>query len=163
MPLLLALFLLVSATAAAAQTTRVIDGEPLSWTAIASGFGYRRGRGRSDLPARRSDPHCGDDATAALRAVVDGRELTCVERNIDRYTVRRGRPGHWQGWALDYQRYRGGAYAAEQLEAERTARAVVGFVHSAVGVARSEVTVRRGEEARRMLPARPARHQPRRL
>jgi endonuclease YncB( thermonuclease family) len=27
-----------------------------------------------------------------------------------------------QGWALDYERYSGGAYAAEQLEAEQAQR-----------------------------------------
>jgi endonuclease YncB( thermonuclease family) len=42
---------------------------------------------------------CGDDATAALRRLVDGRELTCDARDRDRYgrivaVCRVGRPGH---------------------------------------------------------------------
>jgi len=95
---------------------------------------------------------CGPWSTGASLLVWSATSIgTCslAGRDIGSAMVR-------QGWALDYQRYSGGAYAAEQLEAERTARVAVRFVHSAVGVARSEVTVRRGEEARRMLPARPA-------
>jgi endonuclease YncB( thermonuclease family) len=75
---------------------------------------------------------CGDDATAALEALVDGHEITCTERDIDRYgrTVATcsvagqdiGSAMVRQGWALDYNRYSGGAYAAEQLEAEQAQR-----------------------------------------
>ena len=75
---------------------------------------------------------CGDEATAALVALIDGRELTCVEPDIDGYgrivatcaVAGRdiGSAMVRQGWALDYERYSGGAYAAEQFEAEQAQR-----------------------------------------
>jgi endonuclease YncB( thermonuclease family) len=75
---------------------------------------------------------CGDDATAALEALVNGRALKCEARDVDRYgrTVATctvagqdvGAAMVLQGWALDYERFSGGAYADEQLEAEQAQR-----------------------------------------
>jgi endonuclease YncB( thermonuclease family) len=75
---------------------------------------------------------CGDDATAALKALLDGKPLTCTEVDRDRYgrTVATCMVGGQdigaamvrQGWALDYERYSGGAYADEQIEAEEAER-----------------------------------------
>jgi endonuclease YncB( thermonuclease family) len=71
----------------------------------------------------------GDDATAALEALVDGHKLSCEARDVDGYgrTVATCAVGGQdlgaemvrQGWALDYEWYSGSAYASEQLEAER--------------------------------------------
>ena len=70
---------------------------------------------------------CGDDATAALRRLIDGRKLACDARDVDRYgrviAVCRvdaadiGAEMVRQGWALDYERYSRGAYADEQKAA----------------------------------------------
>jgi endonuclease YncB( thermonuclease family) len=75
---------------------------------------------------------CGDDATRALEALVNGRDLTCVELDVDRYgrsvatcTVEGqdiGAAMVRSGWALDFERYSRGAYAAQQLEAEQAER-----------------------------------------
>ena len=75
---------------------------------------------------------CGDDATEALRRLIDGRKLACEARDVDRYgravAVCRvdgadiGAELVRQGWALDDERYSGGAYADEQ-EAARAERA----------------------------------------
>jgi endonuclease YncB( thermonuclease family) len=131
---LLALLLLVTATAAAAQTVRVVDGDTL---ALSDGakirlWGIDAPEG-SQICQRDGRPwECGDDATAALEALLDGQQVACTDVDRDRYgrtvatctvdgqdiaaaMVR-------QGWALDYERYSGGAYAAEQLEAEQAQR-----------------------------------------
>jgi endonuclease YncB( thermonuclease family) len=75
---------------------------------------------------------CGDIAARALETLVHDREITCTETDRDRYgrAVARctvagedvGAAMVRSGWALDYERYSGGAYAAEQLEAEQAQR-----------------------------------------
>jgi endonuclease YncB( thermonuclease family) len=70
--------------------------------------------------------------TAALRALVGGYDLTCAAVAVDRYgrtvamcTVNGQDVGAAmvrQGWALDFERYSRGAYAAEQLAAEQARR-----------------------------------------
>ncbi len=76
--------------------------------------GARRSAGGAGKPLR-----CGDDATAALRRLVDGRKLTCDARGRERYrrivAVCRvdgrdvGAKLVRRGWALDYRHYSGRA------------------------------------------------------
>jgi len=86
MPLLLALFLLVSTTAEAAQTARVIDGDTLALDGERIGlWGIDAAEG-DQICQRVGRPwRCGDDSARALEALVDGRELTCTEVDRDRY------------------------------------------------------------------------------
>jgi endonuclease YncB( thermonuclease family) len=70
---------------------------------------------------------CGDDATRALQTLVDQGEISCSEVDRDRYgrtiatcTVKGQDVGSAMvrsGWALDYDRYSHGRYAAEQRDA----------------------------------------------
>jgi endonuclease YncB( thermonuclease family) len=115
--LLAALILLVIATTASAQTARVVDGDTLE---LKTGerirvWGIDAPEG-SQVCQRGGRPwQCGDDAAAALEALVDGRELTCTEVDRDRYgrTVATctvagrdiGATMVRQGWALDFERY----------------------------------------------------------
>lgn len=82
---------------------------------------------------RASRPwRCGDEAAAALLALVDGRAMICTERDIGRHgrivatcTVDGQDTGAAmvrQGWALVYERFSGGAYAEQQAEAEQAQR-----------------------------------------
>jgi endonuclease YncB( thermonuclease family) len=76
---------------------------------------------------------CGDDATAALRRLIDGQKVACEARDVDRYGrmiavclvdgADIGSEMVRQGWALDYERYSGGAYADEQKAAWSSGRA----------------------------------------
>jgi endonuclease YncB( thermonuclease family) len=130
----MALALLLAATAAHAEPARVIDGDTLE---LGTGerirlWGIDAVEG-DQICQRDGRPwQCGDDATVALEALIDGQQITCAERDVDGY----GRTvatcavdGHdigaamvRSGWAVDYERYSGGAYAAEQLEAEQAQR-----------------------------------------
>jgi endonuclease YncB( thermonuclease family) len=130
----LALILLVIATAAAAQAARVVDGDTLELVDAKRIrlWGIDAPEGAQTCQRAGRPWRCGDEATAALLALVNGRELTCVERDIDQYgrivatcTVNGediGAAMVRQGWALDFERYSNGAYAAEQLEAEQAQR-----------------------------------------
>jgi endonuclease YncB( thermonuclease family) len=127
------LLLVVIATAAVAQQNRVIDGDTLELAGERIRlWGIDAVEGRQICQLAGRPWQCGSDAAAALEALLDGQPLTCTEVNRDRYgrtvatctvdgqdiaaaMVR-------QGWALDYERYSGGAYAAEQLEAEQDQR-----------------------------------------
>jgi endonuclease YncB( thermonuclease family) len=134
MPYLLALVLLVTAAAAVAQPAGVIDGDTLELSTGECIRLWRIDALEGDQVCQRDGRpwRCGDDATRALEALVDGRDLTCVELDVDRYgrsvatcTVDGQDVGAAMvrsGWALDYERYSGGAYAAEQLEAEQAQR-----------------------------------------
>jgi len=122
-----------SGIAAAATTltirASVIDGDTLE---LADGkrvrlWGIDAIEG-SQVCRRDGQPwRCGDDATAALRRLVDGRKLACGARDVDRHgrvvAVCRvngadiGAEMVRQGWALDYEKYSRGAYADEQKAA----------------------------------------------
>ena len=75
---------------------------------------------------------CGRQAAFALADRVEGRTVRCTPRDTDSYgrvvgTCYLGREdvAGWlvaQGWALDYDRYSHGAYAAQQAEARRGRR-----------------------------------------
>lgn len=77
---------------------------------------------------------CGRAARAALASRVDGRVIVCVARDRDAYrravSVCRieGRSlNEWmvrQGWAVDYRRYSGGAYAAAERQAAKARRGI---------------------------------------
>ncbi len=70
---------------------------------------------------------CALDAAFAISAHLEGQSVQCMERGRDQYnrtvavcTVRGGDLGGWlvsAGFALDYRRYSGGRYAAEQAAA----------------------------------------------
>jgi endonuclease YncB( thermonuclease family) len=135
-PRSIALLLVTTATATVAtQPARVVDGDTLELTT-----GERIRLWGIDAPEgdqlcqRDGRPwRCGDDATRALTVLIAGEEITCTERNIDRYdrivatcaTIDGqdiGAAMVWNGWALDYERYSGGEYADEQREAEAAQR-----------------------------------------
>lgn len=77
---------------------------------------------------------CGRAARAALASRVEGRVVVCVPRDRDAYrravSVCRvdGRSlNEWmvrEGWAVDYRRYSGGAYAAAERQARKAGRGV---------------------------------------
>ena len=77
---------------------------------------------------------CGRAARAALASRVDGRVIVCVPRDRDVYrravSVCRvdGRSlNDWmvrEGWAVDYRRYSGGAYAAAERQARKAQRGI---------------------------------------
>jgi endonuclease YncB( thermonuclease family) len=108
---------------------RVVDGDTLELSgASGSGSGASTSDRRlAGLPAGGQPWRCGDDATAALRRLVDGRKPTCNARSRDHYgrivAVCRvdsrdiGAELVREGWALDYRHYSGGANAAEQQAA----------------------------------------------
>jgi endonuclease YncB( thermonuclease family) len=70
---------------------------------------------------------CGRDAAAELRALTSGRRVECDQRDRDRYgrvvAICRTDAGEInagmvrQGWAIDYRRYSGRAYDAEERAA----------------------------------------------
>jgi len=120
-----------SAAAEAILTIRasVIDGDTLE---LADGkqvrlWGIDAVEG-SQVCRRDGQPwRCGDDATAALRRLIDGQKLACEAQDVDRYGrvvalcrvdgVDIGSEMVRQGWALAYERYSRGAYADEQKAA----------------------------------------------
>jgi endonuclease YncB( thermonuclease family) len=121
------------ATAATAQPAYAIDGDTLELTSERIRLWGIDAVEGDQVCQRGGRPwQCGDDAAAALEALVDGRELTCIEVDRDRYgrTVATctvagqdiGAAMVRQGWALDFEGYSTGAYAAEQLEAEQAQR-----------------------------------------
>lgn len=77
---------------------------------------------------------CGGAARAALASRVDGRIVECVPRDRDAY--RRlvsvcsiaGQPlNEWmvrEGWAVEYRRYSGGAYARAERQANKASRGI---------------------------------------
>lgn len=75
---------------------------------------------------------CGRQAAFALADRIEGRTVRCTPRDTDSYgrvvgTCHLGREdvAGWlvsQGWALDYDQYSHGAYAAQQAEARRNRR-----------------------------------------
>lgn len=77
---------------------------------------------------------CGLAAARHLRKFIDGRTLACVPVATDAYSraVSKCRVGgqdlnEWlvrEGWALDYRRYSGGAYAAAQKQARSARRGI---------------------------------------
>jgi endonuclease YncB( thermonuclease family) len=122
---LLARILLVAVTAALAQTARVVDGDTLE---LSTGlrvrlWGIDAVEGDQICQRNGRPRQCGDDATAALEALVDGQQISCTDRDVDRYgrTVATctvsgqdiGAAVVRSGWALDYERYSAGAYAAD--------------------------------------------------
>ena len=128
------LILLPLVMGAAFETARVIDGDTLE---LADGqklrlWGIDAPEGSQSCQRYGRPWRCGDDATAALEALVAGRKLTCDAHDRDRYgrivAVCRvdgrdiGAELVHQGWALDYADYSDGAYADEQVEAERVQR-----------------------------------------
>jgi hypothetical protein len=145
MPHLLALLLLCIAPAALAEMARVLDGDTLELST-----GERIRLWGIDAPegsqvCQRDGPlwHCGDDATAAMRVLVNGRDHLHRARRRSlrphRRDVQRGRSGHRRrhgpagvgpgrvvfGRRLRDRAARGGAGGA---------RAVVGIVHGALGI-----------------------------
>jgi endonuclease YncB( thermonuclease family) len=132
---LLAAVLLITAAgpAAVAGSAHVIDGDTLDLAGERIRIWGIDAVEGDQICQRDGRPwRCGDDATAALATLVDGQQITCVERDVDRYdrTVATctvagqdiGAAMVRQGWALDFERYSGGHYAAEQLEAEQAQR-----------------------------------------
>ncbi len=135
MPRLIAfIVLLVTTTAASAQPARVIDGDTLELSAGERIRLWGVDAVEGDQVCQRDGRpwRCGDDATAALRALVGDHDLTCwavgrdrYGRTVATYTVNGQDVGAAmvrRGWALDFERYSRGAYAAEQLEAEQAQR-----------------------------------------
>lgn len=117
----------------AAKPDRVIDGDTLEVAGERIRiWGVDAVEGRQICQRDGAPWRCGDDATAALEALVLDGVLVCDERDVDRYgrTVATCTVGGVdigselvrQGWALDYENYSKGAYAIEQLEAEAAQR-----------------------------------------
>jgi endonuclease YncB( thermonuclease family) len=113
------------ASSSLSYPARVIEGET-----IVLGRTYLR-LFCIDAPERRQSYtragqpwRCGDEVTAALKALVSGRVVQCARRDVDRYgrvvatrTVGgedAGTTTDREGWALDYRHYSGGLYAAGQ-------------------------------------------------
>ena len=128
------LILLLLLMGAASGTARVIDGDTLELT-----DGQKLRLWGIDAPESSQRCHrygrpwyCGNDAAAALEALVAGRKLTCDAHGWDQYgrvvAICRldgadiGAELVRQGWALDYADHSGGDYADEQLEAEPSRR-----------------------------------------
>lgn len=123
---------LLAATAAAQARITVLDGDTLRldgetirlWGIDAPEGGQRCTRAGVDYD-------CGAAATAALSRFVASGPVRCATVERDRFgrTVARCQVGGddlgalmvRSGWALDYVRYSGGAYAAPQAAAERAA------------------------------------------
>jgi endonuclease YncB( thermonuclease family) len=120
---LLALLLVLTATSALAEPPRVLDGDTLE---LSTGervrlWGIDAVEG-DQICQRNGYPwQCGDDG-----------EFICTEVDRDRYgrTVATcsvngqdiGSAMVRSGWALDYERYSGGAYLGEQLDAIQAQR-----------------------------------------
>jgi endonuclease YncB( thermonuclease family) len=86
MPLLLALLLLVSTTAAAAQTARAIDGDSLEVAGEQIRLiGIDAPEGRQLCQRDGREWRCGDAATAALGELVVGYEVRCDVLGRDRW------------------------------------------------------------------------------
>lgn len=116
-------------------TPRVADGDSLDfkprqvrlWGIDAPELAQTCRRG-----AQRWD--CGRDAKAALAAHLRGSRVQCSvvdidkhDRAVSRCTVRGRSVNEWmvrQGWALDYRRYSGGAFAAAEAEARAAKRGI---------------------------------------
>lgn len=123
---------MLAATAAAQGRITVLDGDTLRldgetirlWGIDAPEGGQRCARAGVEYD-------CGAAATAALTRFVASGPVRCAAVERDRYgrTVARCRVGGndlgalmvRSGWALDYARYSGGAYAGPQAAAERAA------------------------------------------
>ena len=129
---------------------RVVDGDTLE---LADGnrvrlWGIDAVEG-SQVCRRDGRPwRCGDDATEALRRLIDGRKLACEARDVDRYgravAVCRvdgadiGAELVRQGWALDDERYSRRCLCRRTGGSQgRAGGAVGGRVRFAVGVARA--------------------------
>lgn len=77
---------------------------------------------------------CGGAARAALASRVDGRVVVCAPRDRDAYRrivavcrVEGRSINEWvvrEGWAVDYRRYSGGAYAGAERQARKAARGI---------------------------------------
>jgi endonuclease YncB( thermonuclease family) len=77
---------------------------------------------------------CGARAANGLDAFIAGRPVSCVEVDRDRYgrsvatcSVNKDDLGEWlarNGYALDWARYSGGAYAVAQREAKQAERGI---------------------------------------
>jgi endonuclease YncB( thermonuclease family) len=114
MPYLLALVLLVTTCTAAAQPARVIDGDTIDLAGERIRLWGIDAPEGSQVCQRDGHPwQCGDDAAAALEALLDGEQVTCTEVDRDRYerTVATCTVGDQdigaamvrQGWALDFE------------------------------------------------------------
>ena len=129
---IVAALLLVLATPSSAAVG-VVDGDTLS-------IGSERVRlWGIDAPEMRQTCYrrdvafeCGREARRALLQIIRGRDVTCTPVARDRYgrTVARCRAAGDDlgsemaraGWALDYTRYSGGRYAADQTAAQQAQR-----------------------------------------
>jgi endonuclease YncB( thermonuclease family) len=129
----LTLALLITATAAAAQPTRVIDGDTLDLAGKRIRiWGIDAVEGDQICQRDGREWRCGDDAARALETLVDQGEIICAEVDRDQYgrtvatcTVNGRDVGSAMvrsGWALDYAKYSHGAYLGEQLDAVQAQR-----------------------------------------
>lgn len=85
-------------------------------------------------PPRPKTHECGRDASAALAAILRDRSVSCEPRDRDRYgrtvatcSTETGDVGAEmvrQGWAIDYEKYSMGRYAAEEAEARNAKRGI---------------------------------------
>jgi endonuclease YncB( thermonuclease family) len=131
----LALLVLALLTApASAQTARVVDGDSLEVAGQKIRLiGIDAPEGRQLCQRDGREWRCGDDATAALGALVAGHEIRCDVLGHDRWqrglavcfagALELNREMVRQGWALAWYPDRGAipgpSYDAEQLEAEQ--------------------------------------------
>lgn len=82
----IALLLLVTATAALAQTAYVIDGDTLEVAGERVRLWGIDAVEGDQICQRDGRPwQCGDDATRSLQTLVDLGEITCTEMDRDRY------------------------------------------------------------------------------
>ena len=112
-------------------SARVIDGDTidLSGTKIRL-FGIDAPEHDQLCQTRNGDPYrCGDEATAALRALVQGERVRCEARGHDKYgrTVGLCAAGSLsdigaemvrRGWAIDYRPPSRGRYRAQERAAQ---------------------------------------------
>ena len=124
---------LVIALPALAQEVRITDGDTLklkgtTWRLW--GIDAPEGGQRCRRDGAAYD--CGDEASAALLRIIGGRTPVCRRKDTDRYGRAVGRctvDGQdvgallvQEGWALDYPRYSGGHYRAQEAQARKDKR-----------------------------------------
>jgi endonuclease YncB( thermonuclease family) len=116
-----------------AGAARVIDGDTLDVAGVRirlDGIDAPE----SDQTCRGSsgaDYACGSQASAVMGDLVHGRRVDCAPRGLDRYrrtlAICRTDAGELgaamvsRGWAVDYTRYSGGRYHAEEAQARSVA------------------------------------------
>lgn len=117
----------------AVAEVRVIDGDTLDVHGTRTRlWGIDAPEGKQSCQRDGVAWLCGQESARALRDYVQGKEVVCETRDVDRYkrsvslcSVGGLSVNDWmvrQGWALDYRQYSKGAYADAEGEARDAKR-----------------------------------------